>query len=102
MAWTLNRLRITNGQKLFLLASVPLILSAAAIAWLVANQSREMADREIAVLEAQLIEAKKRELQNYVTQARNGFYFIYGSASPDDQVARNQVAQILSAMDAPT
>jgi len=98
MAWTLNRLRITNGQKLFLLASVPLILSAAAIAWLVANQSREMADREIAVLETQLIEAKKRELRNYVTQARNGFYFIYGSAAPNDQDARNQVAQILSAM----
>lgn len=98
MAWTFNRLRITNGQKLFLLASVPLILSAAAIAMLVANQSRTMADREIAVLETQLIEAKKRELRNYVTQARNGFYFIYGSAAPDDQAARDQVAQILSAM----
>ena len=98
MAWTITRLRITNGQKLFLLASLPLILSAAAIAWLVANQSREMAEREIAVLETQLIEAKKRELQNYVTQARNGFYFIYGSAAPDDAAARDQVAQILSAM----
>ncbi|MCK0148671.1 cache domain-containing protein [Marivita sp. S6314] len=98
MAWSVHRLRITNGQKLFLLASVPLILSAAAIAWLVASQARAMADREIAVLEDQLIEAKKRELRNYVTQARNGFYFIYGSAEPDDQDARNQVAQILSAM----
>ena len=98
MAWTINRLRITNGQRLFLLASVPLILSAAAIAFLVANQSRAMADREIAVLETQLIEAKKRELRNYLTQARNGFYFIYGSAAPDDQAARDQVAQILSAM----
>lgn len=93
-----ERPRITNGQKLFLLASLPLILSAAAIAILVANQSRAMADREIAVLESQLIEAKKRELQNYVTQARNGFYFIYGSAAPDDMAARDQVAQILSAM----
>ncbi|SHH23252.1 cache domain-containing protein [Marivita hallyeonensis] len=98
MAWSFSRLRITNGQRLFLLASVPLILSAAAIAWLVANQSREMADREIAVLETQLIEAKKRELRNYVTQARNGFYFIYGSAPPNDMQARDQVAQILSAM----
>ena len=98
MAWSLNRLRITNGQRLFFLASVPLVLSAAAIAFLVANQSRSMADREIAALETQLIEAKKRELRNYVTQARNGFYFIYGSAAPDDEDARNQVAQILSAM----
>mgnify|MGYP001799622081 FL=1 len=98
MAWSLSRLRITNGQRLFFLASVPLVLSAAAIAFLVANQSRSMADREIAALETQLIEAKKRELRNYVTQARNGFYFIYGSAAPDDEDARNQVAQILSAM----
>jgi two-component system, NarL family, sensor kinase len=45
-----------------------------------------------------LIEAKKAELRNYVTQARNGFYFIYGSAAPDDEIAKRQVAQILSAM----
>ena len=35
------------------------------------------------------------ELQNYVTQARNGFYFIYGSAAPDDAAAQAQVAQII-------
>ncbi len=45
-----------------------------------------------------MIEAKKDELHNYVTQARNGFYFIYGSAAPDDDVAKKRLAQILSAM----
>lgn len=86
------------GQKLTLLAAVPLILAVAAIAALVAFQSRALAEREIATLELQLIEAKKAELRNYVTQARNGFYFIYGSAAPDDGTAKAQVAQILSAM----
>ena len=91
-------LRLSYAQKLSLVAAVPLILAVAAIALLVANQSRALAEREIQTLEAQLIEAKKRELRNYVTQARNGFYFIYGSAAPDDQEAKDQVAQILSAM----
>ncbi len=86
------------GQKLTLLAAVPLILAVAAIAGLVAVQSRALAEREIATLETQLIEAKKAELRNYVTQARNGFYFIYGSAAPDDAAAKARVAQILAAM----
>ena len=88
----------TYGQKLTLLASVPLVLAVAAIAALVALQARALADREISTLETQLIEAKKAELRNYVTQARNGFYFVYGSAAPDDQEAKAQVAQILAAM----
>lgn len=94
----LFRLPIPYAQKLTLLASVPLILAVAAIALVVAAQSRALAEREINALETQLIEAKKAELHNYVTQARNGFYFIYGSASPDDEIAKERVAQILSAM----
>ncbi|WGW02713.1 cache domain-containing protein [Tropicibacter oceani] len=90
--------RLSYGQKVFLLASVPMILAVTAIALLVAAQSRALAEREIRSLETRLIEAKKRELQNYVTQARNGFYFIYGSAAPDDEAARQQVMQILAAM----
>ena len=86
------------GQKLTLLAAIPLILAVAAIAALVALQARALAEREINTLETQLIEAKKAELRNYVTQARNGFYFIYGNAAPNDEEAKQQVAQILSAM----
>ncbi|MFZ5961352.1 cache domain-containing protein [Thalassococcus sp. BH17M4-6] len=92
------RLRISYGQKLFLLAALPLILAVSAIAVLVAVQSRALADREIRSLEAQLLAAKKAELRNYVTQARNGFYFIYGSAPPDDEEAKQRVMQILAAM----
>ncbi|MGJ8615575.1 MAG: cache domain-containing protein [Sulfitobacter sp.] len=92
------RFSLSYGQKLTLLAAVPLVLAVAAIAILVALQSRALAEREIATLETQLIEAKKAELRNYVTQARNGFYFVYGSAAPDDAEAKALVAQILSAM----
>ncbi|MEW9918667.1 cache domain-containing protein [Marimonas sp. MJW-29] len=90
--------RPSYAQKLTLLAAVPLILAVAAIAVLVALQARALAEREISTLEDQLIEAKKAELRNYVTQARNGFYFVYGNAAPDDEAAKQRVAQILSAM----
>ncbi|MHA6323865.1 cache domain-containing protein [Roseivivax sp. CAU 1753] len=98
MSAILNRLKLRYSQKFFLLAALPLILAVSAIAYLVAHQARALADREIRSLETQLIEAKKAELKNYVTQARNGFYFVYGSAAPNDQAAREQVKQILAAM----
>ena len=91
-------LRLSYGQKLSLVAAIPLILAVAAIAALVAVQARALAEREIKALEIQLLAAKKVELRNYVTQARNGFYFIYGNAAPDDEDAKKQVSQILSAM----
>lgn len=98
----MNKLRqllhLDYAQKLSLLAAVPLILAVAAIAAIVALQSRVLAEREIRTLEHQLLEAKKAELRNYVTQARNGFYFIYGVAAPDDELAKTEVAQILAAM----
>lgn len=90
--------RPNYAQKLSLLATLPLIVACLAIAALVADQSRAMAEREIQVLERQLIEAKKAELRNYVTQARNGFMHIYGPAAPNDEAAKQQVTQILSAM----
>ena len=91
-------LRLSYGQKLFLLASVPLVLAGAAIALLVAHHARMLAEREIQTLETQLLDTKMQELRNYVTQARNGFYFIYGGAAPDDETAKAKVAQILAAM----
>ncbi len=94
----ISRLAPTYAQKLTLLAAVPLVLAVAGIAVVVALQAKALADREINTLENQLIAAKKVELRNYVTQARNGFYFVYGSASPEDDDAKAQVTQILSAM----
>ncbi len=90
--------RLGYAQKLTLVAAIPLVVAVAAIAALVAYEARATAAREIAALEARLIEAKKAELRNYVTQARNGFAHIYGRASHDDAEAKARVAQILAAM----
>lgn len=96
LLWT--RPRFSYGQKLFALATLPLIVAVAAISVLVAVQSRQLAEREIRALENRLIETKKDELRNYVTQARNAFFFIYGPAAPDDTRSQVRVAQILAAM----
>jgi two-component system NarL family sensor kinase len=98
MSALLHRIRLSYGQKLFILAAVPMILAVAAITAVVAVQSRASAEREIRQLETQLIEAKKRELRNYVTQARNAVFFLYGNARVDDIDRKDRVQQILSAM----
>ncbi|MBR9842786.1 MAG: histidine kinase [Rhodobacteraceae bacterium] len=94
----ISHLRPSYGQKLFLLATLPLILAVAAISVLVANQSRQLAEREIRSLEMRLIEAKEAELQNYMSLARTAFVNIYGRAAPDDAAAKLAVTQILSSM----
>lgn len=91
-------LSLSYRQKVFLLATLPLILAASAIAILVAREARDMAGLEIAVLEHQLIEAKKAELKNYLSIARTAFGPIYGNALPDDEDSKRRVSQILAAM----
>jgi two-component system NarL family sensor kinase len=91
-------IRLNYGQKLFLVATLPLILTALAISVVVTLQSRQLAEREIETLEAQLIEAKRAELKNYLSIARTAFVNIYGRAAPNDERAMEQVSQILAGM----
>src|SRR6056297_3046844 len=86
------------GQKLFLTATLPLILAAVAISVLVTLQSRQLAEREIRQLEEQLIAAKRAELKNYLSLARNAVINIYGRAGPDDAAAKLEVTRTLSAL----
>jgi two-component system NarL family sensor kinase len=93
-----DRISLTYGQKVFLLATLPLVLAVAAISLVVANQSRQLAETEIRELESQLIEAKKAELKNYLSLARTAIGSVYGNALPDDAEAKLKVTQTLSAM----
>jgi two-component system NarL family sensor kinase len=86
------------GQKLFLLATVPLILAVTAISLLVAYQARELSEQELHILETKLIETKQAEILNYMSLARSSISLIYGRALPDDEKAKLEVTQILSAM----
>lgn len=95
-AW--GRFRPSYGQKLFLLATLPLILAVAAITAVVALQAKQTSNREIAALEAALIDAKRAELRNYLSMARTAFGIVYGNAKPDDVRAKREVAQTMAAM----
>ncbi len=85
-------------RKFLLVAAVPLILAIAAIAGLVAYQSRTLAEREIVSLEEKLLAAKKDELKNYLSIARTAIGAVYGNALPDDEAAKTAVKQSLAAM----
>jgi two-component system NarL family sensor kinase len=102
MTALLSRLRdtfsISYGQKVFLLATLPLIVAVTLITLVVTAQSRQLAEREIQALEAQLIETKREELKNYLSIARTAFVNTYGRAAPDDDVAKLAVTRELAAM----
>lgn len=89
---------LSYGQKLSLVAAVPLVLAAAAIALLVADQSRRVTEQELKVIERELIDAKEAELANYMSLARTSIGIVYGRALPDDEEAKLAVSQMLSAM----
>ncbi|MDT0683518.1 cache domain-containing protein [Roseicyclus sp. F158] len=86
------------SRRVMLVAAIPLLIAAAVIAGIVALQAGRLAEREIAGLERQLIEAKKRELKNYLSIARTAIASEYGRALPDDEEAKLRVTQILAAM----
>lgn len=98
MRFLLSTLRLNYGQKLFFLATLPLLVAGFSIAMVVLHQSRQLAEREIAALEAQLLETKREELKNYLSIARTSIINIYGRALPDDEVAKQEVMHILSSL----
>ncbi len=89
---------LSYGHKLFMLATVPLLLAVTVISIVVTYQSRDLAEREIAALEAQLITTKRDELKNYLSIARTAFVNTYGRAAPDDAAAKLEVTQVLSSI----
>jgi two-component system NarL family sensor kinase len=93
-----RRFRLSIGQKVFLLATVPLLLAVTAISLVVLTQSRQLAEREIKELETQLIGAKREELLNYISIARTAIVNTYGRAAPDDDAAKLHVSQTLSSL----
>ena len=93
-----NLFDLSYAQKIFLLASLPLILAVTLISLVVAVQSRDLAGREIKALETQLIQAKRDELKNYLAIARTAFVNTYGLAGPHDEAAKLAVTQELSSI----
>ena len=93
-----DQINISYGQKVFLLATLPLIVAVFLIFLVVTGQSRQLAEREIQALETQLIQTKRAELKNYLSIARTAVVNTYGRAAPDDDYAKLAVTRELSAM----
>ncbi|MCG3266370.1 cache domain-containing protein [Yoonia sp. I 8.24] len=89
---------IGYGQKIFLLATLPLVIAVFLISIVVTTQSTQLAEREIQALETQLIATKRAELKNYLSIARTAVVNTYGRAAPDDDAAKLAVTQQLSSM----
>lgn len=89
---------LSYAQKIFLLATLPVVLAVTLISYVVAVQSRDLAGREIKALETQLIQAKRDELKNYLAITRTAFVNTYGRAAPDDAAAKLAVTQELSSI----
>ncbi len=98
MGTFLRIFRLSYGQKIFLLATLPLLFAATAIGFVVLRESRDLAEREIATLEAQLVAAKREELKNYISIARTAVINTYGRAQPDDAASKLLVTQTLSSL----
>ncbi len=93
-----NLISLSYGQKVFFLATIPLVFAAAAIALVVNYQTRQLIEDELQVLEAELLSAKQAEILNYLSLARTAIVSVYGRALPDDEAAKLRVTQILSSM----
>ncbi len=94
----ITRISLSYGQKIFLLATIPLILAAGAIALVVNYQTHKLINHEIEALKSELIAAKEAEILNYLSIARTAIGPIYGRALPDDESAKLRVTQILSSL----
>ncbi|MBQ2263440.1 MAG: cache domain-containing protein [Loktanella sp.] len=89
---------LTYGQKVFLLATLPLLLAVFLIWQVVSDQFNQLAESELKALETRLIEAKREELTNYVSIAMAAVSGTTGRATPDDQDAKLAVSRVLAAM----
>lgn len=83
-------------MQFFAVAQV--ILTALLTYFLVTSEYRDLSERNVATLESFLITQKKQELKNYTAIAKAAIQHIYAGAANDDEVAKKQVADILSTL----
>lgn len=83
-------------HQILALATLPLILAILAITAIVTYQSSNLAQAGITTFERNMLEAKQKELVNYINLALSSIDHIYAPAFPNDPLAKAQVKRILS------
>ncbi len=84
--------------KILLLALIPLVLVAASITFISAQQVKSLSETEIEIFEHNLLESKRNELKHYVSLALSSIGPIVNNPSMEDELARTQVKAILDAI----
>lgn len=89
-------MKLTLKQQVLALATLPLIIAILAITGLVTSQSTDLARAGIATFERNMLEAKQKELVNYISLALSAIDHVYAPAAADDVAAQEEVKRILS------
>lgn len=84
--------------KVFLLAVIPLLASAALIAWAVSQQEKSLSERERALVESAYMANKQTELRHYVDLAQSVIAPLYQSGR-DDEATKAEAMRLLAALD---
>ncbi|WOB10367.1 cache domain-containing protein [Piscinibacter gummiphilus] len=84
--------------KVFLLAVIPLLASAALIAWAVGQQEKSLSQRERALVESAYMANKEAELRHYVDLAQSVIAPLYQSGR-DDEATKAEAMRLLAALD---
>ena len=86
---------MTFRQQILALTTIPLLLAILAITSLVTWQSSQLSKEGIQTFEQSMLNAKQDELKNYIELALTAIRPVYQNADADDEIAKEQVKQIL-------
>ena len=90
---------MTLRNQIIALALVPLVISILAITAFITWQSANLAKSNIETFEQNMLKAKETEIVNLTDLAVSAIQVIYRDATPDDQVAKDKVAAILTSLE---
>ncbi|NLS07937.1 histidine kinase [Rhizobium sp. P32RR-XVIII] len=90
---------MTLRHQIIALAIIPLVISILAITAFITWQSANLAKNSIETFEQYMLEAKEAEILNLTNLAVSAIQTTYHDAAPDDQAAKDKVAEILASLD---
>jgi len=69
--------------RIILLTVLPMLAVIAALAWMVSNQSTELADRQASLIEERFLASRREELKNYVHMANTAIEHLHADGARD-------------------
>ena len=90
---------MTLRHQIIALAIVPLVISILAITTFITWQSANLAKNSIDTFEQNMLKTREAEILNLTNLALSAIQTIYDKAGPNDEAAKQQVADILTSLD---